>query len=551
MSKRNVIVELSPTQVRVALVHRAELQGAQAERVALNLAEDLENSLQQAVPIIKRMTEALGARGAAATVLYGSSTAAVGVFSCVKSAGQTRAIEAAALALGESADYPLAANCSAVAIIGADPATAESQSHVLAIADTDSTVSSIARAVAAAGLVPEAVVPSDAPQFAEAVHRALELSTLDAPSAVLYIGEHSSILAAACGGRLKFARSTALGAALLVEALTREIRSADGTPVALSAVQAREIVERIGIPTRDQVVLESPRILGDAVLPLLQPVVQRWVVEIRQSLRFGLEEGDRAAAKLEPLGPAAALPRLAKVISDQLSIRIRESNATVTADTGLTESWLRTRPRVGLVPRAEAEGRASRGFRRALIVGASAACLVLGLDAMVSRAEYTKRSADLAQCKSRLAEAQSLVTLRNEVAAEQAALAQAKGRMRAKLGQSPSWDAALAMLASKTPAGIKLSDVQLTLDNGQPLVKLVGRMPAPVTTDSKGALKGYMDDLSSVPLVRSCKLGATQRGESDSGPILAFEMSLTLVSFMPDAVPGAPSFTAVGTQENP
>ena len=55
---------------------------------------------------------------------------------------------------------------------------------------------------------------------------------------------------------------------------------------------------------------EGYGLAGTQVVPLLQPVLQRFIVELRQSLRFGLNDNDRANLSLFITGPGSAVKGL-------------------------------------------------------------------------------------------------------------------------------------------------------------------------------------------------------------------------------------------------
>jgi Tfp pilus assembly protein PilN len=534
--KRRVIVEISPTRLEIAVVKGRQMAQRSASRQGVNLAEHWAASLEAIGPALAKLVDAVDARGAEATVLYTSATSAIGVYSCPKAAGAARASSAASLALAEAAAFPLGSNCSDLCTLVSDQRSeGESQAHTLAVADTDATLVSLEKCVAGAGLTVESLVPSDAALFAEAVSHAMDMGKEAGTHLVLSIGEHSSILAVAGNGRLRFARQIALGSESLVEALTREIRPAGGEPVTLTVAQAREALAASGIVTREQPFMESPALSGDAVLPLLQPVLQRWVVEIRQSLRFGLQEQERTGAHLHALGAGASVPRLFRVIADQLSLPFKD-DAPGMSGAGVIDAWIGAAPRLSLVPTRVTAQRAGRRLRRAMLIGAASAAAAVGIDAALTRIDLSHRADELRQTKARLATAAGASTLRDRAIAEQTALTLAKQRAAARTGEAPPWDVVLAVLSKQTPPTMKLTDVQLSFDKGQPTVRVIGRAPLGDRADSKGVLKGYMDALSSVPLVKGCKLGATQRDEG----FQTFEMTLTLVS-MPSPAPGRPA----------
>lgn len=539
MPKRQVIVELSPTRVELAVLRGAAVQTRASERLPGPQPDTWDKVLAAVGPVLKKLVAQEDAAGARATVIYSSPTAATGVFSCPRQAGTARAINAATLALAEAAGFPLESNASDLRIMATDRSSkgdAGSQTHTLAVADSDDTIKALESCVGSAGLEAESFLPVDAALLALAVTRALELSSAQTSPVVLYIGEHTSVLAAGSGGRLKFARQISLGTESLVEAISREMRTSEGT-VTLKGDEARQVLATIGIPGRDQVVLERPRVTGDAVLPMVQPLLQRWVVEIRQSLRFGLDEAERSRAAFHTLGPGAAVPRLPKIIADQLGVKVAEQ-ADPSATAGAIDALVSAAPGVSLVPRRTHLARAGSRLRRAMIIGASAAAVMIFADATLTRAELSRREGEVRQNKARLDELRAVTALRDRVTAEQQALGLAKKRAAAKIGDAAPWDAAMVMLSRKTPRVIRLVDVNFTIEGGRPVARLSGIAPM-LDRGAEGTspLKTYMDSLSQTPIVRLCRLGATQRIRKDGGDLQSFEMTLTLVPFPSDLPP--------------
>ncbi|MEZ6211894.1 MAG: hypothetical protein R3B46_11690 [Phycisphaerales bacterium] len=76
----------------------------------------------------------------------------------------------------------------------------------------------------------------------------------------------------------------------------------------------------IGLPERDTVVDAARSIRGSDILALISPVLQRCVVQVRQTLRFGLDEGARTHARLRVEGPGSRIPGLAEMISEETGL---------------------------------------------------------------------------------------------------------------------------------------------------------------------------------------------------------------------------------------
>ena len=56
-------------------------------------------------------------------------------------------------------------------------------------------------------------------------------------------------------------------------------------------------------------------------MPQIQPVLQRYVVELRQSLRFGLPEEERDAIEISVSGPGSMIFGLPELIAWELKLK--------------------------------------------------------------------------------------------------------------------------------------------------------------------------------------------------------------------------------------
>lgn len=278
---------------------------------------------------------------------------------------------------------------------------------------------------------------------------------------------------------------------------------------------------------------------GDAILPLLQPSLQRVVVELKQSLRFSLSEQERERARFYGAGPGTGVPRLLALIAEQSGVKL-EGTESAGAHDGNIGAWVSgNAPEVNLLPRSLRGARLTTRLRRGLWVGVAAGLAVLAADAVVIRKELGQVNSTNSKLRQRLDAAKPSTDIQNRLVGAQAGLAAAKEQMASRLGNAASWDAVMVMLSLKTPETIRLSQVQFLMDNDHPVCRLAGQ--APLEEQSKASLQAYMDALTAVPIVKACKLGATQRGEGMGGVVQHFEMTLILV----DLPASDPNFASI------
>jgi len=538
LAKNRVIIELSPTNLRVCVVRGRTVVGVQTSRLTPVMRQDHgEIDFAAARQHLEGMVASLALQGLDATVLYSSGTAIAGVFSCAAGAGSDAVGEAARLALADSAEFNIELNPFDLIRLCADQplkATAEHppQVHTLGIADTESTVGEIFAWVARAGLVPTAVVPVNAVGLAQCVGSAIASSRVS-PSAVcvaLHLGEHQSVLVGATQGRMRFVRQVSIGIEALVDAIASAQLQGGGT---LDRAQAAEVLHVHGIPARSQQLSADGTLTGAVVLPLIQPVLQRLVVEIKQSLRFGVEAPEREHTHLCVHGPGSAVANLSVLIAEQTGFSYvpEADDSDQGADSGTAQSWIATQVNgLGMLPSQVTAKVAAIQLRHALWVGAGVTALLIGLDAWSTTLDLDQRRAEVSQLKERLAAAQPATVLRQRLDAIETAVSRASAAVDLRMRSVPDGTGVFAMLAAHTPESVKLMHVQIQSEDGVPVAHVNGRAMGAGGVDPDSILRAYVESLSGVALVQDCRIGGTRRGAATDGSVMqTFDLVLKLV----------------------
>ncbi|MCX5689354.1 MAG: hypothetical protein NTV94_06130, partial [Planctomycetota bacterium] len=289
-----------------------------------------------------------------------------------------------------------------------------------------------------------------------------------------------------------------------------------------------------GIPQRTQELAGEGRLTGAMVLPLIQPVLQRMVVELKQSLRFGVEASEREHVHVSGLGPGAAVPKLVSVIAEQ-SGAVGAANAQGAAGqsqaAGVTQTWLDSSlAGFGLLPVQTTSTVEASRMRHALWVGAMATGLLIGVDAWSTSLDLRQQQLELAQMRLRLDAAKPVAELNQRLVALHAAVGRASAARDARFRMLPDGSSVLAMLARHTPPSIKLMHVQVLSEDQVPVCHVSGRATSLNGVDPDATMRAYIDSLSGVPLVLDCKMGSTRRGaNADGSAMQTFELSLRLV----------------------
>lgn len=452
--------------------------------------------------------------------------------------GVSGAMEAARLALAETLPYPMGCNPHVVKLLARDKGGQTRRTHVLVSADKDESAQSLHDWVERSGCVVEALASRDAAVLSAVIKRVMGgASNL----AVMYLGEHRTVIAAGDEGNLRFVRVAGVGYDLLVDAYARaKPASSEGGPV-LSRAESREMLLKVGIPMRRGVVHESTGLAGQDVLPLLQPIIQRYAVEAKQSMRFGMGETESARTKLVMVGPGAAIPQLAEVLAGHVDLEIEpcQTWSNPQQDVGgggggggcgeLYRTITGDASNISLMPHAAEEHRASRLVQRCLGVGAVAAMVAMGTDAMMTVSALREAQQALNATQPRITQ----IMENNQTMAKAAVLAgrvsSAQSQLDSVIGYKPSWRALLGALSELTDDTVRLTEVRCDLRNGQPAAVLRG-MTGAAQSDQSGILAMYMERLLGCPLVKNVDLGSTRTMDTEEGSRLQFELTISLNS---------------------
>lgn len=560
MPSRTAILEISPSRVELTVLAGRSVAATKSQRIAsADYTENWSNAVSVLVPVIRSLVAAVSAHGLKTTVIYQSPTAFVLAVPVPSRVGSAEAYKAARLALADASNLSLTDNPADFEVLCSDPKgskddSAAAQTHFLSVADAERTVAALGAAMTEAGLVPVRMIPADAIGFHAAVESALERSRATSKCCVsIMCGEQGSVLAAATGGKLRLVRRIGIGCETFIETLTRDIRVAGSdTPLKLDATQASELLFRSGLPARGQPYDATLRLEPEAVLPLVQPVLQRCIVEIRQSLRFGLEEKDRVEAGLIVRGIGGNIHRLSNLIGEQCGLTpiecvlpTTDQKSPSSTERGLIRHLLDSKSLLcGLLPSAVRNQMTARRVKRGMLVGFAAAAVALGFSAFNASVELKEVSKRVESARVALEHAKPLAEMNTKMISAQSGVTLARQRIESKLGHTAAWDAALVMLSQCTPPTIKIGDVQMVMEKGKPTCRITGHTPLPSSGDYNASLGPYLDAIGSNPVVKSTRLGSTQRADSPKGPIQSFEITITLVEIPGTGVDRAPGIAS-------
>ena len=515
LKPRSVAVALLPDRIDV-VVRRRNLVVA-ARRIPITLGLDPNTwakSVREASDDLHDVVVELGVERVPTAVVYTSPTQAVDLVSLkLDSPSQARA--AAILGCMETIPYPFDAAVVEAAVIGRDRTEDNAQIHVVVAADRKDVTGAIVEMTEAAGLEFQSTTPIAATIIARLAGRALR--NLPTERGWLYVGDHGSFFVVGGRGILRFGRAITIGLETLVESLTRPIRSS-GTaePIELDAREAREILYRRGIGGADEVVRDDPRLTMSQLAPLVQPVLQRFVVELRQSIRFGVPETERDSVMLIVTGPGSAVPGFAALLGRELALPVSldsrytayeyDSPASAGSEGNLAVANRRFLMQMNLQPQEITQRRDTRRLRRWLWTGVAAALAIIALDTLwlqVRVGELREQEAGLAHETAGL---ESLHDTQARLAAAVQAMDGLRGTIAQQIGTHVDFRAVFHELSRLTPQSIQLTTLSFRRSKDQMIGIAGGYAAASQDADGQTELEAFIEALKLSPIIDNVEL---------------------------------------------
>ena len=274
-------------------------------------------------------------------------------------------------------------------------------------------------------------------------------------------------------------------------------------------------------------------------MPQMQPVLQRYIVELRQSLRFGLAEEERHAIEITVSGPGSTVPGLSELIAWELNLKLatdpRYAGYDFLAPAGdgseLHDALGNTQflDRMNLQPEEAAMRREAGRLRRWLWTGAAAAVAVIALDAAQVGSKLTdaRQRADALQIAA--TEAVGMQNTHKRLLEAGAALNELERTIAAEAGAGVNMRAILQELSRLTPASIKLNSLRFARKGDKVTARLHGRAIEVDTVTGQTEVGTFITALKKSSLFRDANLRDVERGAFAEGNGERFEASFQAV----------------------
>ena len=548
MGTRQVVLELLADHIDVVVYDGSTR--LDARRIPITIEEDdgqWARSLRRNAATLRSLVDELNVGGAPVAVLYRSPTHAVELSGLAVSS-VAQAVEAAKMSCTDSLSYSAMSAVCEGEVVGRDAAGTPRQTHVVVAAEREDIADAIVQLVEEAGLKFVSATPIDAAVLAGLVREAM--AEKGATLGRLYVGEFISFFVVARGGRLLFSRRIDLGLESLATSLTRPIRTRNrDEPIELDMEGARTVLHQHGIPPRDKVVHDEYGLTGGEMMPPLQPILQRFVIELRQSLRFGVSDEERADLTIRLIGPGSALPGLADLFARELSVETNADSscagydwAAPGSDAGELADALRDRnflKRLNLMPLDLAVRRRTGRLRRWLWTGAAAALVVIAADAVRYHLRLDGARMQANAWATQLAQAKKLKATEEKLQVVMEALSEVERTVDREIGLVPDYRACMQELSRITPATVRFTAVGFQRQPGVIVGSVSGyafqRSPDTQRTD----LEAFIDQLRSSPLFEDVVLGNVNKGTIKQAEGERFDATFVMIGVQRNSDPAA------------
>lgn len=501
-----IVIALSPDRIRGAVVRAGRV--IRSEQVRTDPAGWDESWEQGLVPLDQPLRQLLsrlrpGRTQPRVTLLYYTRNAVVQSHDIPGSREDAR--RAGVMKTGETG----AGVCLADAVVLGPITGKPSTWCVLGVADREEDTNKLYAWVTRCGARVERLVPEPAVIARAAVDR---VTGSDETIACCTIGPAWSAIVVGSRHGIDLFREFEFGHTLLSDAFQRAMNESDQPA---NPAEAERVLFEEGLPFKSG---RFDPALRARVLPLVAPVLQRFCVEIKQTLRFGLP-ADKAPANLLLDGPGAGVPHLAPAVTDTLNMHVtpapgRDGQSLLDPfGVGTFErDWLRMGgATIELVPQPAVEQRQADVLRRGLAAGLVGAAALLG-------AEYAHVTAQNRALEPRFAEhATTLAALTREedTRGRIERLADAAGRIASRVrdaaGPRTDTPGVLALLSRHASESVVFDEIEIVATTEGSEARLSGSTIAPTDAEASAALSDLVQSLQESPLIAATNLGSTTR----------------------------------------
>lgn len=412
--------------------------------------------------------------------------------------------------------------------------------HTVVGVDRVDSAEAVVKLVSSCGWSVKAMFPMEAITIADIVNELLNNKSPDT-IAKLHFGSYKSIFVVGQGGRLRLFRQIDMGISHLVDSITKDIHINDtGKDVALTKIQAREWLLRNGIPSHKDVIDEKLGVKGYHIMPLLQPVLQRFLIELKQSLRFGITDVDSSEILCSFIGPGTQIRGLINIISEGIEIDPSELENTDQAKSNVSvinyeikklHELCSHTPIINLIPRSALVQQIIKLVQRGLWYGAAAAVLLIAVDMYRLDHVYNQSVINLEKAQQQREMSNNVISRRENIIQVNKSLLNLENNIAVVADYSANWSAILTEIVKQMPDGLQLMLIDGSAQDAQD--EISGRLSVhgyAIGNNARDLIQEYINRLKDSALVSQVKLGSVQRAYLDDQQAQRFNFEVDLAS---------------------
>ncbi len=532
-----LILSLAPSQIDAALVVGKRVRATKRAKLSPAVWEEAwSEGLSPYDVTLTSLVRALGApKNVKTSVLY-TSPGSVSDVKVAPGPGDA-GIDAARLEVVENISNSRVEYISSATRLGH-----ENGANVLVAADRDLNAQAVFAWLSRCECRFDALVPTRAIALRSVIK---DVTSRENDGAVTcYLGERTTVIASGGSGTLESIRSIDFGFSLLVEAFARGLRQdveeGGDAETCANHADARERLFAVGLPTSKGATPGAQ--LSRRVMPLLQPVLQRYCIEIKQTIRFGVPQVSPQGRALRLIGPGAAINGFIEPLSQSIDNDVRVDPTwagfdpdSVCSALSLEHDYIQDDASdLRLIPRIVSEQSATRLVSGGVRTGVLCAALALTAEGGYLYSQRLEAIRTLRASEPELIRVRDHRTQSELATAMSASFEIASTMTMDRLGNRPDWFAVMAELAALSSDGVQFEEIRCFREEGAALITIEGF--AMMGSDAGNGLSELIDSLRASPLFDEVQLGSTSLMERGDMTAKRFAVRLLPHMFAPRAL---------------
>ena len=528
-AKAKILIGLEPGRLTVSVVRGGAIVRTSSEHLSpVDWAGHWEQGLRTLhEPLERAMARVRAEPGDRAVILFESPQSTAEMME-VPARG-SEAVHAARLAISDRVQVAADSPCIAVRALGeVSDSAGVRRSQLIVVASEESVVQRLTEWAERVSLRVIGIVPASGALLSKLADDAARHLSRGEDARLFAIDRHRTVVVSVREGRMQVLRTFEVGVQHIVESLVKGSQSSEaGRAAGITPDRAYELLMQHGLPHSANESANYGELDMRSVLPLLQPVLQRLYVELRQSFRLSGRHVSTSGVVLKMAGAGCEIPGLSAIIADALNVEVETIEGS-SAD-ALASAWLSSKAATSLrlTSLMTLHEQTVTRVRKCSLIGAGLGVALLGgqiaWTGMQMRAIDTAHvagEADLDRCEL-------FAVMSSEAATTKLDIVKARGIIDQYRGNQPDWQACLTEVALAGEARVGLIELRGMIEDRTPVIVVSGVADA----GNEGAdLNEFIRVLTASALVRNVEVVSRRLMEVDGHESHQFRLRIVLES---------------------